>query len=407
MRQNKTAILFVDDEPNILLGIKRMLRSMRNEFDFHFSESGKEALALLEENDISIVVSDMRMPGMNGAEFLSEVQNRFPQVIRIMLTGQADNESVFRSIAVVHQFLTKPCEPEKLKNILIRSTALHNLISDVRLRQVISKVGSLPSLPSVYARLQDVLQNPDAVADDVADVIEQDISMTAKLLQLLNSSFFGLYQKVDSPARAVKLLGLDTIKILVLGMQIFEELKIPSLQISLESLWRHSLAVAHCSKLITLQETSDKDMVNESYMAGMLHDIGKLLLLSRYGDGYIPAVEQARNECCSLTASELKVLQATHADVGAYLMGLWGFNGNIIEAIAFHNSLEDYPATDFNSALAVHVADYCYYQIFPDEAIGAAPVLNMEYLEKNGFSENIEKWQEGAGSYLESCQDEY
>lgn len=245
---DKRRILFVDDEPNILDGLRRMLRSMRNEFDLHFSRSGKEALEIMEKNEFDVVVSDMRMPGMDGAELMAEIMYRYPHSIRIMLTGQADEESILQTVGVVHQFLAKPCDPESLKNILVRASALHRLMVDGKLKDIISSIDALPSLPTVYAKLQEKLRQPEASLDDVGEIISQDIAMTAKILQLVNSSFFGLYQKVESPSRAVKLLGLDTIKALVLGSQIFSEIKISGGLFSAESLWRHSMTVGTLSK---------------------------------------------------------------------------------------------------------------------------------------------------------------
>ena len=206
---DKRSILFVDDEPNILDGLRRMLRSMRKEFELCFAENAMEALEMMEINEFDVVVSDMRMPGMDGAEFLTEIQKRYPHSIRIMLTGQADEASTLRTIGVVHQFLAKPCDPEKLKNILLRASALHRLMIDGKLKDIVSSIDTLPSLPSVYAKLQEKIREPEVSLDDVGEIISQDIAMTAKILQLVNSAFFGLYQTVESPARAVKLLGLD------------------------------------------------------------------------------------------------------------------------------------------------------------------------------------------------------
>ncbi|THB78968.1 MAG: response regulator, partial [Desulfobulbaceae bacterium] len=189
---SKKAIMFVDDEPNILSGIKRMLRSMRKEYSFYFAESGKEALGMMEDDPVDVVVSDMRMPGMDGAEFLTEVQSKFPLAIRIMLTGQADEESILRTVNVVHQFLAKPCEPDNLKDVLARAGVLHDIMANSDLKELVSSIGSLPSLPSVYSQLQEALKDPEVTADQVAEIIEKDIAMTAKLLQLVNSSFFGL-----------------------------------------------------------------------------------------------------------------------------------------------------------------------------------------------------------------------
>lgn len=402
----KKGILFVDDEPNILSGIKRMLRSMRKEYDFHFAEGGREALEVMEENPIDAVISDMRMPGMDGAELLTTVKDLYPQVIRIMLTGQADEESVYRTVSVVHQFLSKPCDPDTLKDIIVRSCALRDLLESSHLKEIVSGIDHLPSLPTIFTELQRVLQKEDATAEDVAEIIEKDIGMTAKLLQLVNSSFFGLFQKVDSPARAVKLLGFDTIKILVLGVHIFSEIKVDSSIVSAEFLQKHSMMVAQCSKKIAIESCDDQDLINNSFLAGMLHDIGRLLLLSHLGETYIPLLEQAKADGIELVEAENRNFNANHSDIGAYLIGLWGFNADILEAIAYHHNICMYPRETFSAALAVHIADALYYQQFPENAIAEPPRIDQEYLAKTGFADSLDKWSDICATILESDDDE-
>jgi DNA-binding NtrC family response regulator len=186
----KKKVIFVDDEPNILDGLRRMLRSLRNEYDMHFVAGGSEALELMACERFDVIVSDMRMPGMDGAKLLEIIQDKYPHTIRIMLTGQADQESIFRTVGVVHQFLAKPCDPEMLKKILIQTAALQDMLFDGNLKDIISQIGKLPSLPSTYSRLQKAMAMPDVDINELAEIIAQDIAMTAKVLQLVNSSFF-------------------------------------------------------------------------------------------------------------------------------------------------------------------------------------------------------------------------
>jgi HD-like signal output (HDOD) protein len=403
---DKRWILFVDDEPNILDGLRRMLRSMRKEFELCFAESGKEALELMNKNEFDVVVSDMRMPGMNGSELMSEIQRRHPHSIRIMLTGQADEESILQTIGIVHQFLAKPCDPEKLKNILLRASALHRLMIDGKLKDLVSGIDSLPSLPSIYVKLQNKIREPETSLDEIGEIISQDIAMTAKILQLVNSSFFGLYQTVESPARAVKLLGLDTIKALVLVTKIFSEIKIAGNIFPVENLWTHSMTVGTLAKMIAESETDEKEIINNSYIAGVLHDIGKLILVSKMESYCRDAVLLARQQHIPLCQAEYEIFKATHCDMGAYLTGLWGFTSDIVEAIGFHHQLGEYPADTFSPALAVHIANVMYYKFHQDEVIGSLPDFNEVYLQKIGLGDKLQKWHDLCFTSMEQQNNE-
>lgn len=402
----KRRILFVDDEPNILSGLKRMLRSMRKEFDFNFAESGPEALEIMAADPVDIIISDMRMPGMDGASLLTEVQNKYPHSIRIMLTGQADDESVMRTVGVVHQFLAKPCDPEMLKHILLRASALQDLMQNGQLKNIVTGIDYLPSLPDIYLRLQRKIKDPEVSINDIAAIIEEDLAMSAKVLQLVNSAFFGLFQKAESPARAVSLLGLDTVKALALSVEVFSDDKLASTIIPLEELWAHSMAVGTCAKKIAESVTEDKDLIDNSLIAGILHDIGKLILLSRMTDEYKNIVDIAEQKEVSIPDAEHEILGATHCDVGAYLIGLWGLPSGVVEAIAFHHRLDAYPTESFSPALAVHVANTLYYETNPDEYVGKAKQLNESNIEELGFTEKIEEWREICVEILERTKDE-
>ncbi len=398
----KKKILFVDDEPNILEGLRRMLRSLRNEYDMHFAPGGSEALQIMGGERFDVIVSDMRMPGMDGAELLEIIKNKYPHTIRIMLTGQADEHSILRTVGVVHQFLSKPCDPEKLKMILIETSALQDMLSDGRLKDLISQLGVLPSLPATYARLQKALAVPDVEINELGNIIAQDIAMTAKVLQLVNSSFFGIYSKVDTPGRAVALLGIDTIKVLVLGLELFSKIKISDEIFPIDRLWRHSLMVGKVAKAIAAGQSDEKILIGNTLLAGTLHDLGKLVLLSFLPDQYRQAIEMAQEKNITLQQAEEAVFGVTQAAVGSYLVGLWGFSRPIIEAIGFQNTMEKYPASAFSPALAVHVANVLYYRNRPEEIIGRPLNFNIPVIEQLGLLDKLADWEKTCGEIMQA-----
>ncbi len=394
----RKSILFVDDEPNILAGLKRMLRPLRNTMDIMFAESGQEALACLREHHIDVMVSDMRMPGMDGAELLTRVQRHYPHTIRIMLSGQADEESTLRTVGVVHQFIAKPSDPETLKGVLGKACALQDLMQNEQLQALVAGLGSLPSLPAVYDRLQQQLRNPECSLADIAGIIEQDLAMSAKVLQLVNSAFFGMYKQIDSTVRAVNLLGLDTIRALVLSVGVFTELRgVKSKVFSVQSLWNHSKRVAAFAKTIAQTESGSKELTETVFVAGFLHDIGKLLLYSSVRDKYIEAVELALGQQLTLCQAERQIFQASHGAIGGYLLGIWGLPGGVVEAAAFHHQLESYPEASCSPPLIVHAADCIDLLLHPD-ALSVPPRLDQDYLERAGLAGRFEHW-------LERCRD--
>lgn len=390
----KKNLLFVDDDPNILAGIRRILRSLRDDFDLHFAESGREALELMQQISFHAVISDMRMPGMDGAELLKRTQELYPCTIRIMLTGQADQDSILRTVGVAHQFLEKPSNPDMLKSILIRSSALYDLLANEEIKELVSRIESLPSLPDIYLRLQKAMLSSDVSVVEVATIIEQDIAMSAKVLQLVNSAFFGLFQQVESPARAVGLLGLETIKGLVLGVQVFSEMKSKSKLFSLNALMTHSMSVGAYAKAIAMAETDNKATIDHSFISGIMHDVGKLIFATKMHEQYDQVLLLAQEESLPEREAELRVFHTGHDNVGAYLLGLWGLPGPVVEAIAFHHSINNYPANSFSPALAVHVANTLYHENNPQGSPGSSTGLALDYIEKIGLSNRIEKWRE-------------
>ena len=391
---DKKRVLFVDDEPKILDGLRRMLRSLRHQYDMDFASSGAEALAMLDRNKFEVVISDMRMPGMDGAELLQIIQNKHPHTIRIMLSGQADEQSIFRTIGVVHQFLAKPCDPEMLKSILVKTAALQDILSDGTLKDLISKIGTLPSLPSIYDRLRKAISSKDVDINKIGGIIEEDVAMSAKIMQLVNSAFFGLYSRVDSPARAARLLGLDTIRTLVLSLEVFRQFQIPATLASLDQILFHSLAVGNIAKSIAEKEGASQEMIGHCFLAGTMHDIGKLVLLSNLPEKYLEVLNLARERNLFIVEAEEAVLGVRQGSIGAYLLGLWGFANAVIEAICFQPALQHYPATSFSPALAVHVANVLYYQHRPAEREGKILQLNMAAIEAAGLSHRLPVWSE-------------
>jgi HD-like signal output (HDOD) protein len=395
-------ILFVDDEPHVLEGLRRMLHSMRGEWEMRFAPSGAEALALLQRAPCDVIVSDMCMPGMDGAALLSAVRERYPDAVRLVLSGHSQQEMTVRSIGATHQFLAKPCDAETLKATVTRACALRELLADDRLKQLVAQIATLPSLPALYLAIVEELHAPNSSTRRVGEIIARDVGMTAKVLQLVNSAFFGLRRHVASPAEAASLLGLETIKSLVLSVHIFQQAnQVRVKPLAMEALWHHSLATGLFARRLAAAEHRSSRIGDYALMAGLLHDAGKLILAAQCADAYRPAINLARAQHLTLCAAEKQVLHSTHAEVGAYLLGLWGLPDPIVEAVAYHHRPGQCPHRDMSALTAVHAANALMAGSHGlDNVATTSP--DDEYLHAIGMSEHLPVWHELSRNLLPS-----
>jgi len=360
-------ILFVDDEPMVLSGLERSLRRMRSEWEMVFATGGREALAAMDRQTFDIILTDMRMPEMDGAQLLEEVQKRSPQTLRMVLSGQSDRHTILRSINPAHQFISKPCPGEELKSRLIRAFALKDILQNPDLRGLVAKLDCLPSLPQAYLQLNQELNLPEPSLPRIDELIESDMAMTAKILKLVNSAFFCLPCEISRASQAVKLLGLDTLRTLVLTVHVFEEFQSSLLTPDeVQAVSNHGLAVSKSARKIAAFEHADQRMQDESFTAGLLHDAGKLILPSILGEQYGKVLQHSEQGDIGLYAAECELLGCSHAEVAAYLFGLWGLPSRIVEAVARHHDPSSSLSTGFSPLAAVHVAS-----AYHDEEIGS------------------------------------
>ncbi len=388
-------ILFVDDEPKVLDGLRRMLHNMNEEWEIHFAISGSEALKMMEVKPFDVVVTDMRMPSMDGAQLLQEVTNKYPKTIRMILSGQADHESILRSIGPAHQYLAKPCDTSVLKQTIMRACALRELLANEYIRQLISHTKFLPSLPSLYSKLLQELKSSDTSIKMVAWIISQDIGMSAKILQIVNSVFFGINRRITDVAQAVTYLGLDIIKALVLSINIFSSFeRIKMSNFSFESIWHHSLIVGTIAKKISKSEDLDIRDADEAFTAGLLHDIGKPILASNFKDEYIKVIDLVKKENLTFNEAEQIIFNTTHSEVGAYLLGLWGVPDQIVECLAFHHQPTRCLRLGLSPMLAIHIADFFAHKLTTTETSGRKlPHIDDGFIYKINLGEHISTWE--------------
>ncbi len=382
-------VLFVDDEPNVLSGLRRILRPLRHEWNMEFCTSGKEALQAMESDNCDVIVSDMKMPGMDGAQFLSAIKDRHPDSIRIALSGETDANMIYRCVQHAHQYLAKPCDMNVLTGTVQRALALRELVQDEELKKVISNMTTLPSLPEAYSAIMEELQSGDPSLDRIGRIIESDVAMSAKLLQIVNSAFFGLVRHVSSPAEAATYLGVDVIRSLVLTTGVFSQFDESKVSpAALTAIWNHGVRVGALAKEIMKRASGDKLGTDYALMGGLLSNVGKLVIAANFPDRFTEIQAQLRAGERSETDVEKQVMGHCHTEIGAYLLSVWGLPNPVIECVAYHHEPAACAETGFAPFSAVHIATAITDAAGRDDLKG----LDAGYVEALGVTENVPEW---------------
>jgi HD-like signal output (HDOD) protein len=383
-------ILFVEDNPVLLELYGLLLDSERDAWQTTLAADGESALRLLSSTPFDVVASDMQMPGMNGIQLLSEVGQRHPQTARIIISGFTDQAEAADSLKCTHLFIPKPFNAKLLRSTLARITSLDAFLKDEKLRALAGQMGALPSFPTLYLDILREIESPASSIEGIAGVVARDPAVTAKVLQVANSAAIGLSERVSDPAEAVQQLGMNTVRSLALSAQVYGNFAPGHLKgFSAEGLWLHLMKCGDLARTIMRREGADLADVEDAFTAGMLHDMGKLMLADSLPEEFGRALALAAEEKLPLPAAEMEVFGATHAGVAAYLLGLWGLPASVVEAVAFHHTPDRSGFKNCSALAAVHAANS-----FCDDS-GLAP-LNLDYLAAVGVADRLDDWRSTA-----------
>jgi HD-like signal output (HDOD) protein len=392
-------VLFVDDEPNVLESLRDALRPRRREWQMVFASSGEAALEALAEHPYDVVVSDMRMPGMDGAEVLSRVRELQPNSVRIILSGYAEAESVARAAPVAHRFIAKPCDTQELARVVERSCALIDLTSGEELRRTATGVASLPVVPRLYTELTTLLSQPEAGLSEAAAIVEQDVAMAGKVLQLANSAYFGRPRQISRVADAVVYLGIETLRTMTLSVEAlraFEPAQ-PIPGFSIDEVQRHGALVGRVAREL-LPEGRERD---EAFAAALLHDIGLLVLACQEPEYLTDVLVRAQRENRLPVEIEYERRGISHAEVGAHLLALWGLPHGVVEAVAFHHRPLQLADPVLDPSAAVHIADALVAELVSGEGSGvSASTLDSDFVDRLRAADQVDEWRALAARYV-------
>lgn len=383
-------IIFIEDNAVEMSNMRRSLSIMRREWDMKFCTSGEDALIAMSQKPFDVVVTDFAMPGMNGVELLSMVQYQYPKAVRVLLSDADDEDGVIRSANVAHRMLRKPCDPAALSAAIQRSFELEQRLNDPDLQEMISEIGALPMPSRSVMQINDLLAREETTLLQVAEVVSGDINLTAKLLQIVNSAYFSLSHEISDVREAVAYLGLDSVRNLCVAVEMMKSFDQPPALVEscVEEIHDHSLAVAYLARQMMPDRLSGAD----AYVAALLHDVGKLVIAQQLPEKFLEVRVTTMRSSLSTSEAEMEIVGATHSDIGALLLDLWGLPSHIVEAVARHHDASALPATDLDITHAVFVADAIVSGRL-DEGEGgwdSSRVLDDEYLKSLGLAETVD-----------------
>jgi HD-like signal output (HDOD) protein len=351
---------------------------------------------MLAAEPFDVIVTDMRMPVMDGAQLLERVQKRFPGVIRIILSGQFEMDAALRAAPVAHQFLSKPCDPDRLRGAIDRACSCTKMLPDEAIRRIVGAVGNLPALPSTSAKLLAAIQCKDVNLERIGKIIEQDVGMTAKILQLANSAFFGRLCQISSASAAVSYLGLDVLRHLVLSVEVFRTFRPvrPVPRFSLKDFEMHSRLAANLAARLP----APASVTSAAVVAALLHDTGRLVLASRLPAEFEEIMQLACAQSRPPHVLEQQVIGTTHAEIGAYLLGLWGLPEEIVGAVCLHHrpSAVGVWSGQLDTLAVTHLADALVFEAANCGSGDASPgfsLLDVVYLNRPEAPDMIEHWR--------------
>ena len=383
-------ILFVEDNEVLLQLYGILLADESDQWQTTVAPDGQTAMELLRRSAFDVVASDMQMPGMSGIELLTEVRKLYPQTSRIIISGVTDQAEAADSLNCTHLFIPKPFDVATLKATLARIGSLDAYLKDDKLRGLAGKMRALPSFPMLYLEIIREIESPKSSIQGIAKIVAKDPGITAKILQIANSAAFGLPEPVNDPVEAVQLLGMTTVRSLVLSAQVYSSFHSARLKkFSANALWTHLMKCGDLARTIMRRERTSFAESEDAFTAGMLHDMGKLMLADSLPKEFEKALTLAEKEKIPLPEAELEIFGATHTGLAAYLFGLWGLPAAIVEAVAFHHTPEKSDLKKFSALTAVHVAN-----ALCDESEAAN--LNLDYLAQIDVADRLDDWRDTA-----------
>ncbi|HOW64498.1 MAG TPA: response regulator [Verrucomicrobiota bacterium] len=388
-------VLFVDGDTAALEQLRQELRRHPRDWQEELTDNGLDAWELFQARPFDAVVTSNRIGKLNWEELLKKVRDQHPTAVRLIASSPSESESILWLWGVAHQVLPRPLSMPALWSCLDRAFALRGLLKSPELVSLVTRIQALPSLPPLYIEMLEALRDEQISIPRISQLVLRDLGMCSKILQLVNSAYFGIPHTVYRLEEAIAYLGIEMVRVLVISLQIFslfETNRVPDFPY--ENLWKHSWRTGMTARRIAEAEGLSYSIVDQAFLAGLLHDVGKLLLATSYTQQYREVRQALQKVLLADWEAEKKVLNSTHAEVGAYLLSLWGLPDAIVEAVAWHHRPSEKPVSDLDPVALVHFANAVDHAAQVPPALMEMGWLDRPFLNKLGLGERFSHWCE-------------
>ncbi len=398
------SILFADDNLAIIESLKRMSSNFNKNWVSSFAIGGVEAVELLEKKSFDVVITDLEMPIFNGVKLLKFIKKKFPHIIRIVYSGEFTKESVQEISPFTHRFIAKPCSTEKMLSCIDSTMFIHRVLDNKKIKKVLTNIGSIPSLPRIYTELVNRIDDKDFSLKDASKLISSDVGMSVNILKQIN--LLGVGEEIKSIEQAVTLLGLDSIKSIALSSHIFSTLESTNIpHFSEEQLIRHSMLTAIFAKEIALIETGDRAIAETAYVIGVIHDFGTIIFANNFTKKFSNVMNRVYNDSRPIVDVERNLIGISHAELGSYLLALWGFPEAVLRAVAFHETADTHAMGAEPLLTAIVAANYFAYKFDDDRVMSETELEDSHYFQSSNSIMRLPLWKERCQSIYESMKD--
>jgi HD-like signal output (HDOD) protein len=374
--------------------VQRGIAPLKPNWKMNCATECAEALEAIASECFHIFILNARTP--HATSLLKALEMELAESVCLVCCDTSDRTSSAPWRGSGATLVPEDADAATLVTHVKRTQRIREWMIDPSIKKLISQIRRLPAQPKLHLEVTEELQSPSASLDVVGKIISQDPIMTAKILQVVNSAFFGLGREISDTTEAVMVLGAERIKSLILLAGAFSQYagaKCPGF--SPEPVWAHSVQVGTFARTITWTVTKDAKLAEAAFTAGLMHDIGKLVIAGNLPDMYDTVQRLKAGKRITQRDAEMDILGTSHAELGGCLLATWGLPLAILEAIAWHHQPERAHEKEFSLLAAVHAANVFAQENNGDE--GARSTINVQYLKDIGVGGSANAWREICG----------